>query len=333
VNLPGKQDMIGMGLTPIPHREGCGMEGDWDADVIIVGAGPAGLSAGVYCARKMLRTLVISQNVGGQAAWSWEVENYLGYQLISGAELVERFRAHLENFRVKLLEGVRVNSLRLKGKLFTVSHAEGESRSPAVIVASGKVPKPLGVPGELEFRGKGVAYCATCDAPLFRGKRVAVVGGGNSALDAALQLGELAREIYLLTLEDRLGGDEIRRRAVLDHERIKVYYRSEVLAIRGEKFVSGIDFQVDGDRRSLEVEGVFVEIGSVPSTDFLPPEVELNQKGEVVVDSNNRTTLPGLFAAGDVTNVQEKQIIIAAGEGAKAALSAYSYLLNGGFLA
>ena len=146
-------------------------------------------------------------------------------------------------------------------------------------MASGKVPKPLGVPGESEFRGKGVAYCATCDAPLFRGKRVAVIKGGNSALDAALQLGQLAREVYLLTLEDRLGGDEIRRRAVLDHARIKVYYRAVVLAIRGEKFVIGIDFQVDGDRRSLEVEGVFVEIGSVPSTDFLPPEVELQPEG------------------------------------------------------
>lgn len=290
-----------------------------EADVIIIGAGPAGLSVGVYCARKMLRTLVISQNVGGQAAWSWEVENYLGYQLITGAELVERFRAHLENFRVELMEGMKVESLRRDGDIFTVVHGGGENRAPAVIVASGKVPRPLGVPGEDEFRGRGVAYCATCDVPLFRGKRVAVIGGGNSALDAALQLGEIAREEHLLTIEDHLGGDEIRRQAVMKHDKIEVYYRARVLAIRGDSFVTGLDFQVEGENRSPPVEGVFVEIGSIPSTDFLPPEVELNQRGEVVVDSNNRTNKPGLFAAGDVTNVQEKQIIIAAGEVAKAA--------------
>lgn len=303
-----------------------------DADVLIIGAGPAGLSAGVYCARKMLRTLVISQNVGGQAAWSWEVENYLGYQLITGAELVERFRAHLENFQVELMEGVKVSSLRKTGRFFSVFHSAGESRSYAVIVASGKVPRPLGVPGESEYRGRGVAYCATCDAPLFRGKRVAVIGGGNSALDAALQLGELAQEVHLLTIDDRLGGDEIRRRAVLNNRKISIHLRSQVLAIRGERFVNGIDFREEGKEKSIPVEGIFVEIGSIPSTDFLPPEVELNDRGEVVVDSNNRTNIPGLFAAGDVTNVREKQIIIAAGEGAKAALSAYSYLLEQGLL-
>ncbi len=308
------------------------MEKQPHADVIIIGAGPAGLSAGVYCARKMLRTLVISENVGGQAAWSWEVENYLGYQLITGAELVERFRAHLETFDVDLLEGSRVTSVRRSEQLIGVAHSMGEHLAPAVIVATGKVPRPLGVPGEREFRGRGVAYCATCDAPLFRGKRVAVVGGGNSALDAALQLGELATEVHLMTIEDRLGGDEVRRQAVLGHGRIKVYYRAQIRAIRGDRFVKAIDFEVDGKAQSLPVEGVFVEIGSIPSTDFLPPEVKLNHKGEVMVDSNNRTSVPGIFAAGDVTDVQEKQIIIAAGEGAKAALSAYAYLREGGFL-
>jgi alkyl hydroperoxide reductase subunit F len=301
-------------------------------DVIIIGAGPAGLSAGVYCARKMLDTLVISTNVGGQAAWSWEVENYLGYQLITGVELVERFREHLENFRVQLLESRTVLSLSLEGDRFRVTTDKGEEYfSRAVIAASGKVPRKLGVPGEEEFRGRGVAYCATCDAPIFRGKRVAVIGGGNSALDAALQLAQIAERVHVLTIDPFLDGDEIRRRQVLDSPRVEVRTSSRVLAIRGSVFVEGLRFSSGGREGDLEVQGVFIEIGSIPSTAYLPPDVELNSLGEIVIDANNRTSLPGLFAAGDVTNVMEKQIIIAAGEGAKAALSAYAWLVERGW--
>lgn len=300
--------------------------------MIIIGAGPAGLSAGVYCARKMLDTLVISTNVGGQAAWSWEVENYLGYQLITGVELVERFREHLENFRVQLLENRTVLSLSLEGDRFRVATDKGEEYfSRVVIAASGKVPRKLGVPGEEEFRGRGVAYCATCDAPLFRGKRVAVIGGGNSALDAALQLAQIADRVHVLTIDPSLDGDEIRRRQVLDSPRVEVRTSSRVLAIRGSVFVEELRFSSGGKEEDLEVQGVFIEVGSVPSTAYLPLDVELNSLGEVVIDANNRTSLPGLFAAGDVTNVMEKQIIIAAGEGAKAALSAYAWLLERGW--
>jgi len=298
-------------------------------DVIIIGAGPAGLSAGVYCARKMLDTLVISYNVGGQAAWSWEVENYLGYQLITGAELVERFRDHLENFQVELLEGRNVTSLRQEGESFLVSTDRGEGfAARAVIAASGKVPRKLDVPGEEEFRGRGVAYCSTCDAPLFRHKKVAVVGGGNSAVDAALQLSQIAEKVYLMTIEESLDGDEIRRRQVMESPNVAILTECRVTAIRGDRFVGEVEVLQGGNRKSLPVEGVFVEIGSIPSTGYLPPEVRLNELGEVVIDSNNRTSLPGLFAAGDVTDVMEKQIIIAAGEGAKAALAAYAWLLE-----
>ncbi len=300
-------------------------------DVIIIGAGPAGLSAGVYCARKMLDTLVVSQNVGGQATWSWEVENYLGYQLITGVELAERFREHLENFRVELREGRTVTSLSLSGEGFSVvTDRDGESRGRAVIVASGKVPRMLDVPGESEYRGRGVAYCSTCDAPLFRNRRVAVVGGGNSALDAALQLAAIAERVYVITVEAALGGDEIRRRQVLASPVVDVLSSAQVTSITGDRFVKGLTYSREGKEGALEVEGVFIEIGSVPSTSFLPPQVELNELGEVAVDSNNRTSVPGIFAAGDVTDVIEKQIIIAAGEGAKAALSAYAWLVESG---
>jgi alkyl hydroperoxide reductase subunit F len=303
-------------------------------DIIIIGAGPAGLSAGVYAARKMLDTLVVSSNIGGQATWSWEVENYLGYQLITGVELVERFRDHLENFKVELREGRVASTLVKRDDTFVLNtDKDGEVVGRAVIVASGKVPRKLDVPGEDEYRGRGVAYCATCDGPLFRGKRVAVIGGGNSALDAALQLAQIAERVYIVTNESCLEGDEIRREGVLASQAVEVLVSSEVNAILGETFVNRLDVVQDGDERSLEVGGVFIEIGSIPSVGFLPAEIELNELGEIVIDSNNRTNLPGVFAAGDVTNVLEKQIIIAAGEGAKAALSAYSWLVDSGCLA
>ena len=300
-------------------------------DVLVIGAGPAGLSAGVYCARKMMDTLVVSSNVGGQATWSWEVENYLGYQLISGVELVERFREHLDLFKVALWEGRDVVSLAAAKDAFTaVTDTDGELRARSVIVASGKVPRLLGVPGEDPYRGRGVAYCSTCDGPLFRGKKVVVVGGGNSALDAALQLSQIAKRVYLIAAEDALGGDEIRRSQVMAAAGVEVLLSSRVTAIRGEQLVKAVDIDRGGKLSSLEVSGLFIEIGSIPSTGFLPPEVELNELGEIVVDANNRSSVPGLFAAGDVTNVVEKQIIIAAGEGAKAALSAYAWLVEGG---
>ncbi len=300
-------------------------------DVVIIGAGPAGLSAGVYCARKMMDTLVVSTNIGGQATWSWEVENYLGYHLITGVELVERFRDHLDDFKVQLQEGNTVSSLLRRGDEFVVStDKDGELAAHTVIVASGKVPRMLDVPGEDTYRGRGVAYCSTCDGPLFRGKKVAVVGGGNSALDAALQLNQIAERVYLIAVEEHLGGDEIRHNQVLASDKIEVFTSSRLTAIRGETFVKAIDLVHGKEEKTLEVAGVFIEIGSLPSTGFLPPEVELNELGEIVIDSNNRTSIPGLFAAGDATNVAEKQIIIAAGEGAKAALSAYAWLVDNG---
>jgi alkyl hydroperoxide reductase subunit F len=297
-------------------------------DVVIIGAGPAGLAAGVYCARKILRTLVVSKDVGGQAAWSWEVENYLGYQLITGAELVEHFYEHIKSFDVELREKVEVSSLEVGEDAFTVTTDKGEYRAPAVIVASGKVPRLLNVPGEREFRGRGVAYCATCDGPLFAHKDVAVVGSGNAGLDAALQLSRIARHIYLINAEQKCTGDEATRELVLKAENIQLLHDTRVKEITGEVFVKSLKVEdLDGGKEEeLPVSGVFIEIGSIPSTSFLSGVIELNQAGEIPIDSNNRTSVPGIFAAGDVTDVIEKQIIIAAGEGAKAALSAYAYL-------
>jgi len=301
-------------------------------DVVIIGAGPAGLAAGIYCARKMLRTLVVSRDVGGQAAWSWEVENYLGYQVISGAELVNRFYEHIRSFPVELREREEVASMEPAGGEeeagFEVVTDRGRHAARAVIVASGKVPRLLGVPGEKEFRGRGVVYCATCDAPLFSGKDVVVVGSGNAGLDAALQLSRIARRIYLVDTAAECTGDQVSRRGVREAGNVEVVLRTAVREIKGDRFVGSVLLEdLDGgSTREVAVSGVFIEIGSVPSTAFLGGRLRLNELGEIVIDSNNRTSLPGVFAAGDVTDVAEKQIIIAAGEGAKAALSAYAYL-------
>lgn len=297
-------------------------------DIVIIGAGPAGLAAGVYCARKALKTLVVARDVGGQAAWSWEVENYLGYQLISGAELVENFYEHIKAFDVELKEKVEVTSLTPLDGGFAVSGGGEEFRAPAVIAASGKVPRLLGVPGEEEYRGRGVAYCATCDGPLFARKDVAVVGSGNAGLDAALQLSRIAGRVYVVNAERACTGDEAARRQVLAAGNITLLHRTAVKEIRGSRFVQSLLLEgLDGQgEQEVPVSGVFIEVGSVPSTEFLRGVAELNAEGEIVIDSNNRTSVPGLFAAGDATNVAEKQIIIAAGEGAKAALAAYAWL-------
>jgi len=294
-------------------------------DLIIIGAGPAGLTAAIYAARKKLNTLVLAKDVGGQAALSWEVENYLGYSLVSGAELVQKFREHVEKFGVEFREGVEVNSLVKADNSFEASVGDEKFQARAVIVASGKNPRRLNVPGEKEFAGKGIAYCATCDAPLFQGKDVAVVGGGNSALDAAFQLTKIANKMYLVNIEAELGGDEITRGKIKKSDKVEILNNTKTVGVKGDKFVSAIVVK-GNEEREIPVQGIFVEIGSIPSVEFLQGLLELNDTNEIKVSNRNETSVEGIFAAGDCTNAPEKQIIIAAGEGAKAALSAYGYL-------
>ncbi|MBU0672510.1 MAG: FAD-dependent oxidoreductase [Candidatus Margulisbacteria bacterium] len=295
-------------------------------DLIIIGAGPAGITAAVYAARKKLDFAVISRDIGGQTAWSLEVENYTGYQFIPGPELAMKFREHLEKFDFELREGESVKTIEKTGQIFKVTTTKGDVlESKAVIVATGKRPKLLGVPGEGKFKGKGLTYCATCDGPLFTGKNVAVIGGGNSGLDATMQLMRLAKKVYLINSVDKLTGDPIMQERIAQAVNVEVINSAKVLQISGEQFVKALKVEINGQERDLPVEGIFVEIGLVPNSKFVDL-AEKNERGEIVVNAAAETSVEGLFAAGDVTNVPEKQIIVAGGEGAKATLTAFKYL-------
>ena len=294
-------------------------------DLIIIGAGPSGITASVYAARKKMEFLVISRDVGGQAAWSGDIENYTGYQFITGPDLVAKFQEHMRKYGIALKENETAIEVEKVNNIISVKTDKGSYQAKSVIIASGKRSKELGVPGEKEFKNKGLTYCATCDGPLFSGKVVAVIGGGNSALDAALQLIKIAKRVYIINITSALGGDAIMRQKLEESKIVDVLNDTEVTAILGDKFVNGIKIKNEGKEEVLAVQGVFVEIGLIPNSDFVK-EIDRNQIGEIKINCRNETSLEGIFAAGDVTDVPEKQIIIAAGEGSKAALSAFRYL-------
>ena len=294
-------------------------------DLIIIGAGPAGITAAVYAARKRLQFLVITLDVGGQAAWSGDIENYTGYQFITGPDLVAKFEEHMRKYNTAVREAEDVEEIKKEGDVIKVLTNRGAYESKAAIIASGKLSKELGVPGEKEFKHKGLTYCATCDGPLFAGKDVAVIGGGNSALDAALQMIKIARRVYVVNNTPALGGDAIMREKIEKSSVVTVMNNSKVTAIVGDKMVKGIRINRQGKEELVNVEGVFVEIGLIPNSKFAK-DVYKNKYGEIMTNIHSETNIPGIFAAGDVTDVPSKQIIIAAGEGSKAALAAFKYL-------
>lgn len=270
--------------------------------------------------------MVITKDIGGQAALSADVENYTGYQYMAGSELVKKFEEHMKEFKTEVKGGEAVVGIEKKDGAIEVKTDKDVYESKTLVVASGARPRALNVPGEGEFKNRGVTYCATCDAPLFADMDVAVIGGGNSALDATLQLTNIAKKIYLINKNPKFRGDEVMIEKVEASDKVTILYNANTLEILGDKMVTGIKIERDGKQEILNVRGIFIEIGYIPNSDFVSGLVERNKRGEIVVDNYNRASTPGIFAAGDVTNVPRKQIIIAAGEGAKAALSAYEYL-------
>ena len=294
-------------------------------ELIIVGAGPAGITAGVYAARKRMYVLIITGDIGGQTSLSWDIENYLGYQFITGPELVEKFKEHLGQFEVKLKEDEKVTTIEKAGDIINIKTDKGDYTAKTAIIASGRRPRKLGVQGEDDFKNKGITYCATCDAPLFAGMDVAVIGGGNAGLDATLQLIKIAKRIYLIEAESQLSADRIMIQKAQESGKVSVYTDTKVKRIYGEQLVQGMEIVGGEKEEDIPVGGIFVEIGSVPASEFIMG-VEKNERGEIIVNCSCETNVPGIFAAGDVTDVFAKQIIVACGEGAKAAIAAFDYL-------
>ena len=294
-------------------------------DLIIIGAGPAGITAAVYAARKRMNFLVLTGDIGGQAAWSGDIENYTGYQFIAGPELAQKFEEHMRQYDIPVKEREEVIDVRKPGENILVKTNKAEYQAKAVIIASGKRSKELNVPGEKEFKNRGLTYCATCDGPLFANKDVAVIGGGNSALDAGLQLIKIANKVYIVNNTERLGGEAVMRQKVETAGNVVIYNNSRVTAVLGGKFVNALKVLKESKEETIPVQGIFVEIGLIPNAGFID-SLEKNERGEIKINSKNETSIPGIFAAGDVTDISEKQIIIAAGEGSKASLSAFHYL-------
>jgi alkyl hydroperoxide reductase subunit F len=297
-------------------------------DLIVIGGGPAGLAASVYVARKRLKVLLISVDIGGQINTTSGIENYLGYQFVEGPELIGKFQTQVEQFPIDQKIGYRASRLaRIDGGFEVESEAGDKYQAKAVIFATGKRPRKLNVPGETELTGRGVTYCAICDGPIFAGQKVAVIGGGNSALEAALDMIKIAEHVDLVSLTP-LTGDRILIDQLADAKNLTIFTEYQMEKIEGEGLVEGavIKDLKSGEEKRLDITGVFIEIGLIPNSDLVKDLLELNKLGEIPVTPACGTTMPGLYAAGDVTDVPEKQIIVAAGEGAKAALQAHRYL-------
>lgn len=301
-------------------------------DSIIIGAGPAGMTAAIYLARKKMKILLLSPDFGGQAIKAATIENYPGFLKISGSDFAEKITSQIKALSVESKNEV-VTAVKKAEDGFAVSSKEQTYKTKTVLICSGKTHRKLGVPSEDKFVGKGVSYCATCDGPLFRSKTVAVVGGGNSALDAALELEKYARNVYILSLQGELQADAILKERFEKSEKGKIIFKAQTTEIYGDNFVKGLKYkdQNSGKILDLPCEGIFVEIGWVPSVDFVDGLLKINKLKEIEVDQSSTTSMPGIFAAGDVTNSPFKQIIIAMGCGATAALSVWQYLLKNRF--
>ncbi|MFA5375666.1 MAG: FAD-dependent oxidoreductase [Dehalococcoidia bacterium] len=297
-------------------------------ELIIIGGGPAGMTAAVYAARKRLDAVLISKDIGGQPMWTGRVENYMGYQYIEGFELMSKFEEQVKQFPLEQKIGSQAVSLKRIAGGFEVAADGGEKfQAKAIIVASGKRPRSLNVPGEEKFKGKGVTYCAICDGPIFAGQKVAVIGGGNSALEASDDMSRIAEQVYVVSVTP-FTGDKILIEKVRGASNVTAFLEHEVLSIFVGTLVEGIEIRdlKTREQKRLDVGGIFVEIGLIPNSELVKGLTALNEQGEIVVNCRSETNVPGLFAAGDVTNVPEKQIVISAGEGAKAALQAHKYL-------
>jgi len=317
-------------------------------DLLIIGGSAAATSAGIYAARRGLNFKIITKDFGGEVATSGEIGNWPGDGVTDGLTLSDKFKKHLEHYKVDLEEGIEVEKITKQedGTFCVTTKKEGSTMAadkmeatPAgtakcdyeakvVIVTTGVHPRELNIPGEKEFRTKGVTYCTTCDGPLFAGKVTTVVGGGNSALEAALMLADIASKVYVINKNAAFKGDDVLiKNLTAKTDKVEIIYEAGTTQVVGEQFVTGIKYKdKDGNDKEIKTDGIFVHIGMVPNSTIVPENAEKNPFGEIVVNAKCETNVPGLYAAGDVTNVAFKQIVIAAGQGTTALLASVEYL-------
>ncbi len=303
-------------------------------DVIIVGGAAAGLTAGIYAARRALKTLIITKDIGGQALETEEIENYPGFLRISGVKLSNKFQKQAIKSGAEIIFG-NVSEIKEENKEFVIKADETEYKSKAVILAFGKTPRSLDVPGENKLVGKGVSYCVICDIPLFKGRTVAIVGGGNSALEGVIDGSKITKKVYLIHRRDEFRGFEYLIERIKKKSNVELVLSHVVEEIKGDDKVKSVivkDLKTN-ETRELALDGIFIEIGSEVKTDFVKDLVGFDDKNHIVINNNCETYYPnsdkirqGIFAAGDVTNTPFKQIIVSAGEGCKAALQAYNFV-------
>ena len=306
-------------------------------DVIIIGAGPAGLTAGIFAALRGLKALIISKTLGGQAATTPVIENYPGVEKIDGYTMMKQWERQVKNDGVEIVYDTveKIEEVKSGGKIKFSVKASKPYECKAVIIAYGKTPRRLKVEGEEKFSGRGVSYCVTCDGPLFRGKTVAVIGGGNSALEATLVMSNLGKKVYLINRSDRFNGFESLVESVKAAGNVEIVYNTEVKAFIGDEMLNAVEVEnlKTKERKKIEVSAAFIEIGHIVDTSLIKDLVKLDESNHIVITNrcetfypDGKNIRPGVFAAGDITTTPFKQIIIAAGEGAKAALQAYNYI-------
>jgi len=298
-------------------------------DSIIIGGGPAGITSGIYAARKKLKTLLITKDFTGQVELSWNIENYPGFPQITGHNLMENLKKHLQEYEIEMKKFEEVRQIIKEENKLKVITNENEYTGLSLIIATGAFPKKLNIKNEEKFIGHGISYCLTCDERAFEGKTVAVIGGGNAGAEAALELKTFCPKIYILEYLDQLTCDEILKEEVLNSSSIEVVTGAEILSFEGNEELEKIIFKnrKTNEEKEILVNGCFVEIGTKPNTEFLEGLVDLNERKEIIVEPKTMaTSVKGIFAAGDICNFNHKQIIMACGQGALAALSAYKYL-------
>jgi alkyl hydroperoxide reductase subunit F len=299
-------------------------------DVLVIGGGPSGASAAIYSARKGIRTGIVAERFGGQVMETMGIENFISIKYTEGPKLAASLEEHVKEYNVDVMKAQRAKSIEKKDLIEVQLESGAILKSKTVIISTGARWRNVGVPGEAEFKNNGVAYCPHCDGPLFKGKSVAVIGGGNSGIEAAIDLAGIVKHVTVLEFMPELKADAVLQERLYSLPNVTVLKNVQTKEITGTDKVNGITYvdRAAGAEHHIELQGVFVQIGLVPNTDWLGDTIERNRLGEIIVNSHGATNIPGVFAAGDCTNTPYKQIIISMGSGATAALGAFDYLIR-----